>query len=89
MKTLLADLSVFYENVGLMMRKSLLASIFPSGMVWSYPGLPKQEIRPLYQAIRTTDSLGVAMGDPSSPCFESSLAWLDHLRLVYEESDQE
>lgn len=65
MKTLLADLSRFYENASLPMRKSLLASIFPSGMVWHYPGLSKQEIRPLYQSIRTTGSLGVALGDPT------------------------
>ncbi len=65
MKTVLADISKFYDNSKLTVQKSLLASIFPSGMIWQYPGLSKQSIGALYKAISTPESLSVAVGDPT------------------------
>ncbi len=47
-----ANLGKTYQLSTLSQIKVLLCSIFPSGLVWSYPGLSNSNISPLYQSIR-------------------------------------
>ncbi len=49
---------------------------------------PKMKISPIYQSIMQFDNQAIPLGDPSNPQFEPTLAWLDHLRLVYQESEE-
>ncbi len=41
-----------YQMSNLSQIRVLLCSIFPSGMLWSYPGFSNTQISPLYQSIR-------------------------------------
>ena len=87
----LSDLGATYkkDKKKLLALRCLLGSIFPSGMLWEYPGISNQQISPIYQSIRDTMPGHAPFGDPSSSCFESSLAWLDHIRRVFEESEKQ
>ena len=67
------NLGVTYEMSNLSQVRVLLSSIFPSGMVWSYPGYLNTEISPLYQSIRIFDTNSVCLGAAkrtrtSTPC---------------------
>ncbi len=56
MKDKFANLGRTYQLSNLSQIRVLLCSIFPSGMVWDYPGLSNTEISPLYQAIRVFET---------------------------------
>lgn len=47
----LSDLKETYHTSLLPQKKVLLGSIFPTGMVWEYPGILNQDIGPIYQSI--------------------------------------
>ena len=58
-----------FENLGrtyqlstLSQIRVLLCSIFPSGLLWGYPGLSNSEISPLYQCIRMFEAGRVSSG---------------------------
>lgn len=52
MKDKFTNLGRTYQLSSLQQLRVLLCSIFPSGMVWSYPGFLNTEISPIYQQIR-------------------------------------
>ncbi len=60
----LSDLGTTYQKSSLEQKKTLISSIFPSGMAWSYPSISNSEISPLYQAIQTFCEQSVHVGDP-------------------------
>ena len=64
MKEKFENLGTTYQMSNLSQIRVLLCSIFPSGMVWSYPGLSNTEISPLYQSIRRFENEGIR------PCAE-------------------
>ncbi len=64
MKTLLADLGETYKQSDLGQKKMLIGSIYPSGIVWSYPGYSNHEVGAIYQAIQDTSSGSIPLGDP-------------------------
>jgi site-specific DNA recombinase len=45
------DLTKTYEDSTLQQKRMLLCSIFPSGLVWSYPGYLNTQISPIFQSI--------------------------------------
>ena len=59
MKEKFANLGTTFQMSNLSQIRVLLCSIFPSGLVWSYPGLSNTEISPLYQSIRIFESEGI------------------------------
>ncbi len=64
MKEKFVDLGNTYQESDVTQIKVLLGSIFPSGMVWSYPGYSNQLISPLYQYISHFGDDKVSFGDP-------------------------
>ena len=56
MKEKFANIGITYQMSNLGQLRDLLCSIFPSGMVWSYPGYYNTEISPIYQSIRMFDN---------------------------------
>lgn len=62
MKDKFANLATTYKMSDLSQIRVLLCSIFPSGMLWSYPGLLNTEISPIYQSIRMFETPGVSSG---------------------------
>ena len=52
MKEKFTNLGRTYQLSTLQQIRVLLCSIFPSGMLWSYPGFLNTEISPIYQQIR-------------------------------------
>ena len=62
MKTLMADLAESYKRSDISQKKALLGSIFPSGVVWSYPGISNPQIRPIYQSISSAGEGGISLG---------------------------
>ena len=65
MKDKFSNLGQTYQLSNLNQIRVLLCSIFPSGMVWSHPGLYNTEISPIYQSIRIfeTDSVSFGAGE--------------------------
>ena len=59
MKEKFENLGTTYQMSNLSQIRVLLCSIFPSGLVWGYPGLSNTEISPLYQSIRAFESEGI------------------------------
>lgn len=57
MKTKFANLGNTYQMSSLSQLRTLLCSIFPSGLRWSYPGYYNTEISPIYQSIRMFDTI--------------------------------
>ncbi len=51
MKNKFVHLSLTYNDSELPQKKTLLCSIFPSGVPWCYSGYSNTEISPYYQAI--------------------------------------
>ena len=51
-----------YQMSNLSQIRVLLCSIFPSGMVWSYPGYSNTSISPLYQSIRMFEDDSITSG---------------------------
>lgn len=77
-----ANLGVTYQLSTLSQIKVLLCSIFPSGLLWSYPGLSNTKISPLYQSIRMFEPERLAPGAETQSRTEmacSSDTCLDHL----------
>lgn len=64
MKDKFANLGRTYQLSNLSQIRVLLCSIFPSGMVWSYPGFSNTEISPIYQSIRAFETESVSLGEP-------------------------
>jgi site-specific DNA recombinase len=60
-----ADLGKTYQDSNIGEIKVLLGSIFPSGIVWSYPGYSNPQISPMYQSILSFGTDGVPFGDPN------------------------
>ena len=60
-----ADLGKTYTESSLEEKKALLGSIFPSGIVWYYPGMSNRDISPLYQAIRDFTNGVIHVGEPA------------------------
>lgn len=58
MQNKFANLGRTYQLSTLSQIRVLLCSIFPSGMVWDYPGLSNTEISPIYQSIRRFETEG-------------------------------
>jgi DNA invertase Pin-like site-specific DNA recombinase len=56
MKEKFANLGQTYQLSNLHQIRVLMCSIFPSGMVWGYPGFLNTEISPIYQSIRMFES---------------------------------
>ncbi len=56
------NLGVTYQMSNLSQVRVLLSSIFPSGMIWSYPGYLNTKISPIYQSIRMFDANSVCLG---------------------------
>ncbi len=52
MKDKFANLGTTYKLSNLSQIRVLLCSIFPSGLVWSYPGYTNTPISPIYESIR-------------------------------------
>ncbi len=59
MKDKFSNLGQTYQLSSLSQIRVFLCSIFPSGMVWSYPGLSNTKISPIYQSIRMFENDGV------------------------------
>ena len=68
------DLGVTYTESSLEEKKALLGSIFPSGIVWYYPGMSDRDISPLYQAILDFANGVIHVGEPSVLNIEPLLA---------------
>lgn len=73
MSTMLADLGNWYKSSDLSQKKVLISSIFPAGIVWSYPGYSNCKISLLYKAIQSFEdplsSSGAAGGSRTlTPC---------------------
>ncbi len=64
MRAKFSDLGKTYQESNVTQIKVLLGSIFPSGMVWGYPGYSNQHISPLYQYILHFGDDNVSFGDP-------------------------
>ena len=56
------NLGKTYQMSNLSQIRVLLCSIFPSGMLWSYPGYSNTTISPLYQSIRMFEDDSVTSG---------------------------
>jgi site-specific DNA recombinase len=65
MKDKFADLGKTYQESDISQIKTLLGSIFPSGMAWGYPGYSNPQISPVYRYIQTFAAEGAAIGDPT------------------------
>ena len=63
-KTLLADLGETYKRSSISQLKTLLGSMFPSGLAWNYNGTLKHKISPIYQYILDVDRQSVPFGAP-------------------------
>lgn len=59
----LSNLAETYATSTLAQKRVLLGSIFPLGMVWSYPGISNHQISPIYQAIRDFSKPGAPGGE--------------------------
>ena len=57
MKEKFANLGQTYQLSNLHQIRVLMCSIFPSGMVWGYPGFLNTEISPIYQSIHMFESV--------------------------------
>ncbi len=66
----LADLKITYHTSLLEQKKVLLGSIFPSGMVWEYPGISNHNIGSIYQSILDFTVGEVLDGRPNGTIFE-------------------
>ncbi len=64
LNTKLANLDQTYETSTLSQLRCLLGSIFPSGIVWTYPGCSNRDISPLYQPILDIKPKNVPFGEP-------------------------
>ena len=85
----LSDVGQTYSTSSLSQLRCLLGTIFLSGFAWGYPGYSDCTISPLYQDILDSEKKVCTFGDPINPQFEPTLAWLDQLRKVYQESNEE
>lgn len=64
MKENLSNLAGLYSSSDIDQIKVLLGSIFPSGLTWDNFGRLNHQISPIFQAVRDTDRLNFAFGDP-------------------------
>ncbi len=65
MKEKFANLGKTYQESDINQIKVLLGSIFPSGLVWGYPGYSNHDLSPLYQYILQFQDDDVPFGDPT------------------------
>ncbi len=65
MKEKFANLGTTYQMSSLSQVRVLLCSIFPSGMVWCYPGYYNTEISSVYQSIRMFDNTRLSLSTAS------------------------
>jgi site-specific DNA recombinase len=56
------DLNETYLEASLQQKKFLLSSIFPAGLVWTYPGISNSGISPFYRDILDVQDRGVSIG---------------------------
>ena len=56
------DLPKTYINSDLQQKRMLLCSIFPSGLVWNYPGYLNTHISPCFKVMSDINSLAVTLG---------------------------
>ena len=56
------DLNETYLAASLEQKKFLLSSIFPAGLVWTYPGISNSGISPYYRAFLDVQDKGVLIG---------------------------
>jgi site-specific DNA recombinase len=57
-----SDLNKSYRQASLDQKKILLSSIFPAGLVWTYPGISNSGISPFYKAFLDVQVGGVLIG---------------------------
>ena len=69
-----ANLGTTYQMSNLSQLRILLCSIFPSGMVWSYPGYYNTQISPIYQSIRMFDNTKISLSTAEGSRTPDSLA---------------
>lgn len=58
----LTDLAGTYAGSSLQQKRMLLCSIFPSGLVWGYPGYLNTQFSPYYQVMRNTNDESIKFG---------------------------
>ena len=56
------DLAKTYENSNLQQKRMLLCSIFPSGLVWGYPGYLNNQISACYQIMTNENQQAIRCG---------------------------
>lgn len=56
------DLAKTYQNADLQQKRMILCSIFPSGLVWSYPGYLNTKISPCFSFIQNIKPEAVTLG---------------------------
>ncbi|MEK7464463.1 MAG: hypothetical protein AAB617_01655, partial [Patescibacteria group bacterium] len=56
------DLPKTYENSDLPQKRMLLCSIFPSGLVWNYPGYLNTQVSACYTLMKDINSKTVTLG---------------------------
>ncbi len=59
------NLAETYLDSDLKQKRVLMCSIFPLGVLWSYPGYSNMKISPFYQAILDIERQDVSLGEPA------------------------
>ena len=69
-------------------KKALLCSMYPSGLVWNYPGISNTEISPLYTAITASAPMSVSTCGADELTIEHFIAWINPLKEVFPDYHQ-
>ena len=94
----LADITVFiknklgnllqtYKNSELQEKRTLMCSIFPSGLVWSENDYSHTEISQYYSAIRDIEKPSISLGTLEGLSFEHLMSWLNQLMCAFNQDD--
>ncbi len=87
LNTKLFNLAETYTSSTLSQLRCLLGTLFPSGIVWNFPGCSNEVISPIYQAILHSDKPGFSGCDPNASYFELTLEWLMELMQLYQSEE--
>jgi len=61
----------------------------PNGIIWEGNNFRTGRLVHGYEATEKVKNASILSGDPNDSWFEPSLAWLEHLRRVYQEAEEE
>lgn len=84
---LFSDLPRAFATANVFQKRTLLCSIWPSGLSWNYPGLSNTTISPVYEAIKSLEmpytSGFLLLGAVSDSWLEHLLEWIKPLLTAF------